>query len=280
MKSNIIIANWKMNHSFDDVEPWITKFNQKIENSNLNSTEIIVCPPAILLDYFDEILLEEEFKILEKKGEDVEDLSQEDLEKMTSEIRKINLGAQNCSSHESGSFTGEISAKMISDSGCKYVIIGHSERRKCSNESDNIVKEKILISLKNKLIPILCIGEDLQIRDQKDHLNFIKTQLNNSIPKNQEIEDFIVAYEPIWSIGTGKTPTLEQISEAANFIQKELAGNIDFKIKNLRIIYGGSTNKENSREITSIKNVNGLLVGGSSLDVDEFASISLSVEES
>lgn len=271
---NIIIANFKMNQSFDDVETWLKSFNDAIEDAE-NLPKIVVCPPAILIDYMDELMLINELEILENKEDNLDELEEDELEKLTSEIRKIHLGGQDCHFEENGAFTGDISAKMLVDAGCKYVILGHSERRKYHLETDEIVNKKITAALKNKLIPILCVGESLEIREEKKYLDFVKKQINNSIPKNIEIENLIIAYEPIWSIGTGKVPTTAEIGEMADFIKSEIENNSEFKINNFQIIYGGSTNAENTKEIMSVKNISGMLVGGSSLKAAEFAKMSL-----
>ncbi len=274
MTKNIIIANWKMNKSFDDVEPWLSDFKSNIKK-NSNSCDVVLCPPAILLDYVDELLLSEELDILEEKGKNIDDLSEDELEKLTSGIRIINLGGQDCAAKEEGAFTGDISAKMLKDAGCKYVIIGHSERRQYHFESNDIVKNKALTALHSNLTPILCIGESLELRQERKYLDFIKEQINGSIPKNIEIDDLIVAYEPIWSIGTGKIPSVSDISEVADFIYNEISQNKEFsKVKNIRVLYGGSVNLENSAEILAINNISGLLIGGASLKGDIFAKIS------
>lgn len=273
---NIIIANWKMNYSFDDAENWLKSFNEKLKHVN-NLPEIVVCPPAILIDFFDEFLLEEELEILEQRGKVIEDLDEEELEILTAKIRKINLGGQDCHFAENGAYTGDISAKTLVDAGCKYVILGHSERRKFHFENNEIVNKKCQTALKNGLIPVVCLGEDLKIREEKKHLNFVKEQILNSIPKNLKIENLIIAYEPIWSIGTGKIPLKEEITEMADFIKDEIQKNQEFLIENLKIIYGGSANKENTKEIMKIKNISGLLVGGASLKAEEFAEMAVIV---
>jgi len=271
---NIIIANWKMNQSFDETEIWLKSFSEKIENIT-DLPDIVLCPPAILIDYADELLLDSELETLEKKGKDLENLEEKEIENLAAKIRKIDIGAQDCHFEEKGAFTGNISAKMLVDAGCKYVILGHSERRQHHFESDEIVQKKILVALKNKLMPILCIGESLDIRKKDDHLNFIEQQILASVPKNIQIENLIIAYEPIWAIGSGQTPSKEQIAQMADFIKDKIEQNKDFSVKNLRILYGGSTNKANTEEIMSVDNVSGMLVGGSSLKADEFAQMTI-----
>lgn len=269
---NVIIANWKMNNSFDEAEIWLKSFEEKLKHVN-NLPEIVVCPPAILIDYLDELMLDSELEILEKRGQIIDELDDEEIEILTAKIRKINLGGQDCHFEENGAFTGDISAKALSDAGCKYVILGHCERRKYHYESDEIVNKKCQTALKNGLIPVVCIGETLEIREKKQHLEFVRNQILHSIPKSLEIKDLIIAYEPVWSIGTGVVPTIDEIAEMVNFIKGEITKNTEFKISNLKILYGGSTNQNNTAKIMKIDNVSGLLVGGSSLKAEEFAQM-------
>ncbi len=271
---NIIIANWKMNQSFDDVEVWLNLFKSEIRKEE-NLPEIVLCPPAILIDYADELLLSNELDILEDKGNNIDDLEEKEISKLAMDIRRVNIGGQDCGYEEKGAFTGDISAKMLHDAGCNYVILGHSERRQNHFETNEVVNKKVQVALKNKLIPILCIGESLDLREGDKYLDFIKEQIANSIPQNIDIENLIIAYEPIWSIGTGKIPSKDQINEMADFIKNEVEKNKKFKINNLRILYGGSTNKDNTKEIMSVKNISGMLVGGASLKAQEFAAMSL-----
>ena len=268
---NLIVANFKMNHSFDEVENWLASFSDKIRNIK-NLPEIVVCPSAILIDYMDELLLNNELEILEKNGQDTENLDFDKIEELTNKIRKIHIGAQDCHHAESGAFTGDVSPKMLVDAGCKFVILGHSERRKHHFESNALVKAKAQAALKAGLTPIICIGESLELRKENKFFSFIGEQITDSIPPI-EIENLVIAYEPIWSIGTGQVPSQEQIAQVVDFIAAEISKNAEFKIKNLKILYGGSTNKENAASIISINNVSGLLVGGASLDAEEFSQI-------
>ncbi|MDA9231417.1 triose-phosphate isomerase [Rickettsiales bacterium] len=276
MTKKIIIANWKMNKSFDDVEPWLFDFKNNIKN-NSNISDIVLCPPAILLDYIDELLLSEELDILQEKGKNIDDLSEDELEKLTSGLRVLNLGGQDCAANEEGAFTGDISAKMLKDAGCKYVIIGHSERRQYHSEDNSLINSKSLTALNQGLKPIICIGESLQLRQEGKYLDFIKEQIHHSIPKDIDIKDLIIAYEPIWSIGTGKIPSISDIAEVVDSIYNDISQNEEFsRVKNIRILYGGSVNLDNSAEILAINNISGLLVGGASLKGDIFAKISTS----
>ncbi len=272
MNKKIIIANWKMNGSFDDAQIWVENFNHKLAKLDQKSlSKIVLCPPAIMIDFIDELLLESEFAQIEKTQKNVAEIEEKELEKLVANIRKINLGAQDCSPHEKGAFTGDISAKMIKDCGANYVILGHSERRQNHKESDELISEKITAAKKEGLTPILCIGESKAQRESEEFKNFLKNQLEKSIPHNLKIEKIIVAYEPIWSIGTGLIPSCKQIEETLEFIKNELTKNKNISV--FKILYGGSVNAKNSGEILKTKNVDGLLVGGASLDAEGFLEI-------
>ena len=193
------------------------------------------------------------------------------MEKLIANIRLINLGGQDCHHQDKGSFTGDISAKMLKDAGAYYVILGHSERRKHHLELDQIIAKKITASVQQDLAPILCVGESKEQRENNQFHDFIANQLENSLPKNLSIKKLIVAYEPVWSIGSGLIPTVEQIEEVSSLIKNQLQKNKN--IAEFKIIYGGSVDKGNSGMILKAKNVDGLLVGGSSLKDQDFFEI-------
>jgi len=268
----IIIANWKMNSSFDEAQIWVENLSQKLLGKNPQTLpKIVLCPPSIMIDYIDGLMIENEFEEIEKLHKDVDQIEEKELEKLIASLRLINLGGQDCHQQDKGAFTGEISAKMLKDCGAWYVILGHSERRQHCGETNQIVAQKITIAVKEDLVPILCVGESKEQRDGGEFDEFIVNQLQNSIPKNVEIKKLIVAYEPLWSIGSGVTPTIAQIEEIANLINQELQKYNN--ISEVKVIYGGSANGENSGEILLAKNISGLLVGGASLDAGEFFKI-------
>ena len=185
----------------------------------------------------------------------------------------VSIGAQDCSMNLSGAFTGEVSAPMLLDIGCKYIIVGHSERRNGKDESNKDVYLKAKNVIDNKMIPIICVGESLKDREAGKALQFIESQLKESIPINTENREFIIAYEPIWAIGSGKIPTIDSINEILNMIRQWLLNN---GIRNnTKILYGGSLNKGNTKELFSCKNLGGLLIGGVSLKAEEFSEICL-----
>jgi len=212
----IIIGNFKMNPlSFKGAEDLLKAFDIKTKNT------VILCPPYIYL----------------KKGEN------------------YILGAQNCFYENEGAYTGEISPKMLKDLGCKYVIIGHSERRNILNETDLEINKKIKVCLLNNLKPVLCIGEKLG----EDRKEVLKKQLKEDL-KGVKDKNIIIAYEPVWAIGTGKTPTSDDILDSFNFIKKI--------IPESKVLYGGSVNSKNIQEIIQI--TDGVLVGGASVNKNEF----------
>jgi len=277
----IIVANWKMNHGFEEVDEWIEAF-YKVYSKNLTSeklVEIVLCPPSVLLDYIDSELIEDGFHFLEyvadKQGRTAEDFGVEEISKYIYEARPLKLGAQDCGFEESGQFTGDISVKLLREVNCEYVILGHSERRKYYYETNEIVAKKALVASKNNIIPIICIGESKEIRDQNKHFEFVKEQLIKSVPL-VKTDKIIIAYEPIWAIGTGETAQISQIEEMVKFIYEVYKNEVAQFVGEFLVIYGGSVNSENSSQILNIKGVEGLLVGKASLNVEEFAKILMS----
>ena len=233
--NKIIVANWKLNGSFDFIDNYFLNLSQTFDNS---LTCGIICPP---------------FGYLSKCEEKIDNLF---------------LGAQDCSSFEKGAFTGEISPNMLKDIGCEFCIIGHSERRKEFGEKNKNIKIKALNLIKNEIIPIICIGETISEKKAGKTEEVLKTQILQSVPENIEENSFILAYEPIWSIGSGITPNLNEIQEIHSFIKRYID-----HYQNYKLIYGGSVNSKNVSEITSLSSVDGVLVGGASLEASEFAKI-------
>jgi len=274
----IIVANWKMNNGFDEVDQWIEAFYEvffkKIEDDNL--FEVVLCPPNIMLDYIDTQLIEDGFHFLEylseKYGKQPEEFSLEEIKKYVYDSRALKLGAQDCGFEDEGQFTGDVSVKQLKEVNCEYIIIGHSERRKYHFETDEIVNKKVALAVKNEITPILCIGESSDIRKNGQHFEFIKNQIKNSLPFIG-YKKLLIAYEPIWAIGTGLTATPKEIAEMADFIHNFLKTESSIFIENFYLLYGGSVNSSNSAEILEIKGVDGLLVGKASLNFDEFGKI-------
>jgi len=274
----IIVANWKMNHGFEEVDEWIEAF-YKVYARNLTNeklVEVVLCPPAVLLDYIDSELIEDGLHFLEyiadKQGRSAEDFKAEEIEKYVYEARPLKLGAQDCGFEESGQFTGDISVKLLKEVNCEYVILGHSERRKYYHETDENIAKKVLLASKNELIPIICVGESKEVREQNQHFDFVKEQLIKSIPLIKA-KKIIIAYEPIWAIGTGENAQIGQIAEMVNFIYQVFENNVAEFVEEFSVIYGGSVNSKNSAEILNIPRIEGLLVGKASLDIEEFTKI-------
>ncbi|SVB81899.1 uncharacterized protein METZ01_LOCUS234753 [marine metagenome] len=232
--SSFFIANWKLNSSFEFINNFICSLN--IDKSSKMC--VAICAPYIYLNY------------LEIKRKD------------------YYLGAQDCSCFEEGAYTGEISAKMLNEVGVNFCIVGHSERRQYFNESNIKVKQKAIRLIVNNIIPIICIGETLDEKNNNKTQNVLKNQLEESVPESSNQFNTIIAYEPIWAIGTGLTPSLEEIENAHRYIK-----NLSKKLFNFKIIYGGSVNSKNSKLISKIDIVNGALIGGASLKINEFKQI-------
>jgi triosephosphate isomerase len=278
----IIAANWKMHHAFDEADDWLNAFLKgfALNEAIFQDREIILCPPSFLLDYIDSELMNEGFEhlesIMQREQRKIEDFSSEELTEIVLNERRLKLGAQDCHHEENGSFTGNISASMIKKVGCDYVIIGHSERRGGHFEKNEIIAKKIKRAAEQHIAPILCIGESKDVRDQGKHLEFVYKQLMNSIPQDVHLPKLIIAYEPIWSIGTGVTPTVEQIGEIAKLLKKITTDKLNGVADEFFILYGGSVTSQNSAAIMAIPNIDGLLVGKASLDPNEFLKISIS----
>ncbi len=245
MKKKIIICNWKLNGNKKFIKNFINKLikNKKIYKKNI----ICISPPIIYMDYTRKLI----------------------------KNNNINLTSQNVDINTKGSFTGEISAKMLKKINTKYIIIGHSERRLYHSENNNILLKKIIITKKLNMIPIICIGENIDEYNLKISKKICKKQLNYFIKKEgiNILKNTIIAYEPIWSIGTGKNASTKHIYKINKYIKKYII-NINKNIKNkFNIIYGGSINKNNVNKIINKTNIDGLLIGKSSLDINELIKI-------
>jgi triosephosphate isomerase len=277
--TKIIAANWKMNHSFDEADAWLAQFFKSYADNyeKLNECELVLAPPAILLDYLDSELMEDGFSFLEefakKENRELEDFSSEEINEIVVNQRPIKLSGQDCHFEKSGSFTGDISAKLLRDVGCKYVILGHSERRCNYCETSEMIAKKLQMANENNLIAIFCVGESKEIRDAKTHLDFVQKQIKESLLATN-FENLVIAYEPVWSIGSGVLPSVEEIVEMVEFIKKLISDDFANQVKNLSVLYGGSVNAQNSGEI--LKVCDGLLVGKASLEAGEFVAIAAS----
>jgi len=248
-KQGIVAGNWKMHKSPVEGANFITTFINlmlKIEN-----VEVIFCPPFSALFNIDGVLKDSPYK----------------------------LGAQNCHWEKEGAFTGEISVKMLADCGVDYVILGHSERRHVFNEPDDWINKKVKAVLAGGLKPILCIGETLDQRSNKETKNILFHQLKNGLMDVSDFADVIIAYEPVWAIGTGETANKEQVSEAHGWVRDILGEFYSQEIaQRTPLLYGGSVKPVNAEELFEIQDVDGFLIGGASLKIEPFKEIILTVK--
>ncbi|MEP0861705.1 MAG: triose-phosphate isomerase [Ignavibacterium sp.] len=247
MRRKVIAGNWKMNNDLQQSVSLIEELKNKLVNKSLNC-DVIICPPFTSLY--------EAKKLIDGSV--------------------IKLGAQNMFYEDSGAFTGEISAQMLKSVGCEYVILGHSERRTIFGEKDEMINKKIKKALSQKLKPIFCVGETLEEREKDITEKVIKKQIEKGLVDvtPDEIIDVIIAYEPVWAIGTGKTATPQQAQEVHQFIRKLLTNMYSKDFANMIVIqYGGSVKPDNARELLSQKDIDGALVGGACLKADSFLGI-------
>ena len=248
MRATIIAGNWKMNHIFDQAEELIGRLAVYIDENDLGTKEVIIFPPSVYI---------------ELAGDLAEDTD-------------LYFGAQNICQFESGAFTGEISAPMLASMGAEFVIVGHSERRSIFKESNELLAKKTKVALKNDLTPIFCVGEQLKEREAEEHFAIIKTQLDEGLfhLSKEDMDNCIIAYEPVWAIGTGVTASPEQAEEMHAYIRSLVAEKYgDGIADNMSILYGGSVKPNNATEIFSKENVDGGLIGGASLSYEDFIAI-------
>ncbi len=239
-RTKYTIANWKMNGLNNSIK-LVKSIENHIKKTKHSKSKIIICPPFTLLSNFTKI------------------------------EKKISFGGQDCHYLNNGAFTGSISASMLKSIGCKYVIIGHSERRQYQNELSKELKLKIKSALASNLKVIYCIGE--KFSEIKRRNKVLASQIN-SLPTNFKFKSIIIAYEPVWAIGTGKVPSLNQINNIHSKIRLLLAKKIGHNNSNkISILYGGSVNAQNASEILNLSQVDGVLVGGASLKVPDFSKI-------
>lgn len=246
-RKKFVAGNFKMNMTSSEVAPYLEVFRQETEK--LNDVDIVLIPPFTAIAKASEIL---------------------------GGAQKIRLGAQNMSPEAKGAYTGEISATMLRDLFVRYVLVGHSERRRLFGETDELIRRKLVTALASELRPILCVGETLEERQAGQEKAVLEGQLRGALDglTPDQISEVIVAYEPVWAIGTGLTATPEQAQEAHLFIRDYLGKLAGTSVaKKARILYGGSVTPANARELMSQEDIDGALVGGASLDPRGFAEI-------
>lgn len=237
--SKLVAGNWKM---FGD-KNMISEIKKIDQHCNEVRCEVAICPPfPLILSAYEQ-------------------------------TKNIQIGAQNCHTDINGAHTGEVSAEMLTEVGAQLIIVGHSERRQDNYESNDIVKLKSEAVHRAGATAVVCIGETLKERETDKTLSVLQEQMLNSLPKNVNPLNTVVAYEPVWAIGTGLVPEIDQIRAAHSFIRGFLASTYGAEAHNVKILYGGSVKGSNAEEIFSISNVNGALVGGASLKSNDFIEI-------
>jgi triosephosphate isomerase (TIM) len=249
MRKKIVAGNWKMNLDYNEGLALFSEIANMVKDEVTGQQEAVICSPFIHLHSLVQLA----------KGYD-----------------KIAVGAQNAHQNESGAYTGEVSAKMISSTGAAYVILGHSERRQYFGEDNQLLATKTDTVLKHGLKPIFCIGETLDEREAESHFDVIKTQLQEGLfhLSTEQFGQVVLAYEPVWAIGTGKTATADQAQEIHAFIREQIANQYNQQVADdTTILYGGSANPKNAPELFAQPDIDGGLIGGASLKSRDFLDI-------
>lgn len=249
MRKNIVAGNWKMNMDYEQGVSLFSEIVNMVKDEVRGNQEVVVCSPFIHLPA---------------------------LAKLSAPVANVAIGAQNIHQAESGAFTGEISASQVKSTGASYVILGHSERRAYFGETDELLAEKVDAALKHDLKPIFCIGETKEERESGSFFNIIKTQLSKGLfhLSSEAFKSVVLAYEPVWAIGTGLTASPEQAQEVHAFIRKTIAEKYGETIADdTTILYGGSANPSNAQSLFSQPDIDGGLIGGASLKSRDFLQI-------
>ncbi len=256
MKRNKIVAgNWKMNLTFNEAQELVDDLLDRLEEQEDLKCEVILCPPFPYLELLTDFEFDEQL---------------------------YNVGAQNCAAYEKGAYTGEVSASMLKSLDVDYCIVGHSERRKYFNETDAMLAEKVNRLAENEMSPIFCVGELLEEREANRHLDVVRQQVEQGLfhLNAEAFGKVLIAYEPVWAIGTGKTATPEQAQEMHAFIRDLVRKKYGDKLAdNLRILYGGSCNAGNASAVFAQPDVDGGLIGGASLKSEDFVSICIQASQ-
>ena len=247
MRKNIVAGNWKMNKSFEEGVELAKELKEKLKGKTLKCDVVIGTPFIHLVAAVHAV-----------------------------DGSVIGVAAQNCANKASGAYTGEVSAAQVASTGAKYVILGHSERREYYHETSEILNEKVALALANGLTPIYCCGEALDVRNANEQNGFVENQLEETIflLSPEDFKKIVIAYEPIWAIGTGVTASTEQAQEMLAFIRKIIAKKFGAEIaENTSILYGGSCNAKNAPELFAQPDIDGGLIGGASLKAEDFTAI-------
>jgi triosephosphate isomerase len=248
MRKKFVAGNWKMNKNIAEAADLMKEIKENLKYEVSEKVETVICPPYLSLQTACKIFADS----------------------------KIGYGAQNMHYKDDGAFTGEISGRMLKDAGCRYVILGHSERRQFFNETNHLINLKVIKALESGLFPILCVGETLEQREEEIHKKIVDEQVTLCLKgvSEADTEKIIIAYEPVWAIGTGKTATSEQAEEMHVEIRNSIANLYNISIAgNIRILYGGSVNDANAKELFSMPDIDGGLIGGASLKAASFIKI-------
>lgn len=249
MRKKIVAGNWKMNKTLDEGLKLASEIVNMVQDESKGGVDVVLFPPFVHLN---------------------------SVQKLISGASQISLGAQNCSEHEEGAYTGDVSAAMLTSVGAKYVLVGHSERREYHQESDELLAKKVEVALKHGITPIFCCGEPLEVREADGQAGYVTEQLTNSLfgLSKEDFGKIVIAYEPIWAIGTGKTASTEQAQEMHAVIRKHIAGKYGEEVaQQTSILYGGSCNPTNAPELFACADVDGGLIGGASLKSRSFVDI-------
>lgn len=249
MRKKIVAGNWKMNMDYAGGISLFSEVVNMVNDEVIGDQEVVICAPFIHLNSLVQLL---------KSGS------------------KVSIGAQNCHQKESGAYTGEISAPMLKSIGVEYVLLGHSERRQYFGETDELLAEKVDTVLKNQVVPIFCIGETLEERNSGKHFEVIERQLQSGLfhLSADQFKQVVIAYEPVWAIGTGLTASPEQAQEIHAFIRETISNKYSADLaESITILYGGSCNPKNAADLFSQKDIDGGLIGGASLKSRDFTDI-------
>ena len=250
----IIIGNWKLNLDHLEAIQLLQKINYSLPENIEENIDIVLSPSFTSLRSLQTVI--------------------------SSDKLKIKLSSQNVSQYSSGAYTGEISASQLKKLDIEYAIVGHSERRTLFNEVDSVINDKVNRLIDSEIVPIFCFGESIDERKSGTYLNFIENQINEGLKglRKDKVKKLVVAYEPIWAIGTGEVASLENIVEVLDYVKNIINKKPFFNDDNIKFIYGGSVSSDNAEDILNSKIVDGALVGGASLDPNKFLDIIKAVE--
>lgn len=249
MRKRIVAGNWKMNNTLSEAQKLASEVVNMVNDEVTEDVQVILCPPALYLGV---------------------------VNALAKDAKKVAVSAQNCSQHESGAYTGEISASMLKSMDIDYVVLGHSERREYFGETDEQLAMKVNSTLSNGLTPIFCCGETLDTREAGKHFDFVCDQLTNGLfhLSEEEFKKIVIAYEPIWAIGTGVTASSDQAQEMHARLRSHLASKYGQQVaEETSILYGGSCKPSNAKELFGRPDVDGGLIGGASLKARDFVDI-------